>query len=104
MAAEIRQVVENCEACRSYERSQQKETLMPHETPTLQWENVGVDVFSWEGRDYQVIVVDTSNFWEVDIMNSTTTTSAIKQLKSQVARFGLPPVIVSDNGPQYVSE
>ena len=25
MAADIRQVVENCEACRSYERSQQKE-------------------------------------------------------------------------------
>ena len=35
MAADIRQVVENCEACRSYERSQQKETLITHETPTL---------------------------------------------------------------------
>ena len=97
MAADIRQVVENCEACRSYARSQQKETLITHETPTLQWEKVGVDLFSWEGRDYQVIVDYTSNFWEVDRMNSTTTTSVIKQLKSHFARFGIPFVVVSDN-------
>ena len=104
MAADIRQVVEKCEACRSYERLQQKETLITHETPTLQWEKVGVDLFSWEGRDYQVIFDYTSNFWEVDRMNSTTTTSVIKQLKSHFARFGIPSVVVSDNGPQYVSE
>ena len=104
MAADIRQVVEKCEACRSYERSQQKETLITRETPTLQWEKVSVDLFSWEGRDYQVIVDYTSNFWEVDRMNSTTTTSVIKQLKSHFARFGIPSVVVSYNGPQYVSE
>ena len=46
----------------------------------------------------------TSNFWEVDRMNSTTKTSVFKQLKSHFARFGIPYVIVSDNGPQYVSE
>ena len=73
MAADIRQVVENCEACRLYERSQQKETLITHETPTLQRENVGVDLFSWEGRDYQVVVDYTSNFWGVDRMNIATT-------------------------------
>ena len=104
MAADIRQFVENCETCRSYERSQQKETLMTQETPALQWEKVGVDLFSWEGRDYQVIVDYTSNFWEVDRMNSTTTTSVIKQLKSHFARFGIPSVVASDNGPQYMSD
>ena len=82
MAADIRQVVQNCEACRSYERSQQKETLITHETPTLQWEKVGVDLSSWDGRDYQVVVDYTSNLSEVDRMNTTITTSAIKQLKS----------------------
>ena len=104
MAADIRQVVENCEACRLYERSQQKETLIPHETPTLQREKVGVDLFSWDGRDYQVVVDYMSNFWKIDRMNTATTTSAIKQFKSHFARFGIPSVIVSDNGPQYVSE
>ena len=45
----------------------------------------------------------TSNFWEVDRMD-TTTTSVIKQLKSHLARFGIPSMIVGDNGPQYLSE
>ena len=90
-AENIRQVVENCEACRSYERSQKKETLIQHETPTLQcqWEKVGVDLFSWEGRDFQVIVDYTNNFWDVDRLNSKTITSVIKQLKPHFARFGM---------------
>ena len=75
-----------------------------YETPTLQWEKLGVDLFSWEGRDYQVIVDYTSNFWEVDRMNTTTTTSVIKQLKSHVARFGIPSLVISNNGAQYVLE
>ena len=104
MASDIRQVVENCEACRTYQRAQQKETLMPHETPTRQWEKVGVDLFSWEGRDYQVVVDYTSNFWEVDRMTSTTTASVIKVLKGHFARQGIPTTVVSDNGPQYTSE
>ena len=101
---DIRQIVENCEACGTYERAQQKETLMPHETPTRQWEKVGVDLFSWEGRDYQVVVDYTSKFWEVDRMTSTTTASVIKVLKGHFARHGIPTTVVSDNGPQYTSE
>lgn len=104
MASDIRQVVENCEAYRTYERAQQKETLMQQETPTRQWEKVGVDLFSWEGRDYHVLVDYTSNFWEVDRMTSTTTASVIKTMKAHFARNGIPSVIVSDNGPQYVSD
>ena len=104
MTDEIKQVVQNCSACQTYQNRQQKESLLPHETPTRQWEKVGIDLFTWEGKDYQIVVDYVSNFWEVDRMLNTTTTSVIKTLKTHFARYGIPSVVVSDNGPQYTSQ
>ena len=42
----------------------------------------------------------------IEILKLTTTTSAdvICQLKSIIARCGIPEELVSDNGPQYTAE
>eukprot|EP00105_Crassostrea_gigas_P011589 XP_011427330.1 PREDICTED: uncharacterized protein K02A2.6-like [Crassostrea gigas] len=37
-------------------------------------------------------------------MSSTTTTNTIEKLRISFSQLGLPKVIVSDNGPQFVSE
>ena len=41
MSNEIKEMVATCETCRKYERSNQKEPLMPHEIPSRPWEQVG---------------------------------------------------------------
>ena len=41
MSNEIKEMVATCETCRKYERSNQKEPLMPHEIPSPPWEQVG---------------------------------------------------------------
>ena len=52
-----------------------------------------------------LVVVDAHSKWpEVYIMNSTTSTRTITALRDIFARFGLPKQLVSDNGPQFVSE
>ena len=45
MAAEIKQLAGDCEACQTLATAQQKETLMPIEA-ILPWEKVGADLFS----------------------------------------------------------
>ena len=42
-----------------------------------------------------------SNFSEVDRINSVTFRSVIKEMKAVFARYGIPDVIVTDNGSQF---
>ena len=52
-----------------------------------------------------LIVVDAHSKWpEVHHMSTTTTTKTIQVLRSLFARYGIPEQLVSDNGPQFVSE
>ena len=92
------------ERCGNFEISNQKETLMPHELPSRPWEQVGTDLFSLDGRDYLITVDHLSNFWEVDRLPDTKSTTIIPKLKAHFARNGSPNNVVSDGGPQYMSE
>ena len=52
-----------------------------------------------------LVVVDANSKWpEVIPMRSTTAAKSIEVLRNLFARFGIPEQIVSDNGPQFVSE
>ena len=52
----------------SFQNANAKDPLINHETPTLPWEIVGTDLFSFYGRDY-VVVVDNQIYsgpsWEM---------------------------------------
>ena len=52
-----------------------------------------------------MITVDyLTNFWEVDRLENTKSKTVIRKLKAHFARYGIPDVVFSDNGPQYTSE
>ena len=104
MSAEIKEMVASCETCRTYETTPQKESLMPHETPSRPWEQVGVDLFTLDNKDYLITVDYYSNFWEVDRLTSTKTAMVILKLKNHFARYGCPDRVISDNGPQLTAE
>ena len=93
-----------CETCRKYEVSQQKESLMPVETPPRPWEKIGVDLFSFDSKDFLSTVNYFSNYWEIDKLNNTLATTVVLKLKSHFARFGCPDQVIGDNGPQFDSE
>ena len=101
MSAEIKREVEKCEICRTFEASQQKETLMPHEAPMRPWQKVGTDLFEFKNKSYLVTVDYFSNFWEVDKLPDTKARTVILKLKNHFARYGCPDEVVSDNGPQF---
>ena len=56
MAAERKQIVSSCKACRSLETMNQKETLMLHTLLDRHWEKVGVDMFELERVMYLITV------------------------------------------------
>ena len=55
------------------------------------------------GRTLLVISDYYSNFIEVARVTAITVRSIIKELKAVFARFGIPNILVTDNGPQFAS-
>ena len=103
MSAEVKELIATCETCRKFETSNPKEPLMPHDVPSRPWEQVGVDLFELNKKDFMVTVDYYSNFWEVDRLTSTISAAVILKLKSHFARHGCPDRMISHNGPQFVS-
>lgn len=104
MNAQLKTFMEQCSICSAWGVKQQKETLRPHEEPTRPWEKIVTDLFHCNDRDYMITVDYLSNFWEVDHLENTESKTVIRKLKAHFARYGIPDIVFSDNGPQYSSD
>lgn len=103
MNAQIKRFIEKCDQCRSLEMKQ-RESLCPHELPDRPWSKVGTDLFVFNNRDYLITVDYFSNFWEIDYLPDTKSSTVINKMKAHFARQGIPDMVFSDNGPQYTSK
>ena len=77
---------------------------MPTPLPSYPWQMIGSDLFVLKGDTYLLAVDYYSRFPEVIKLSSTVSTSVIAALKTLFARYGIPEILRSDNGPQYSSE
>ena len=103
MTAEARAYMEGCESCKSVQDAPSKEPMIPHEYIMRPWAKVSVDICEIRSR-YLLIVVDYfSNFVEVSRLPSIQSISIIKALSEIFARWGVPDILVSDNGGQFDS-
>lgn len=103
MSAEIRQYVQACATCATYADRQPAEPLIITEVPKRPWQRVATDIFSWGGNEYLVTVDQHSSFFEVDKLNGSTSDAVISRLRGHFARYGIPDILISDNGPQFSS-
>ena len=105
MNSDIKNLLDSCETCKSFEPQQAKQPLKNHEVIDQRWAKLGADLFHHDGNDYLITVDYLTNFWEVDNLNhDLTALSIIYKLRQQFARHGTPVELVTDNGPQFVSE
>ena len=104
LTADVKRVISVCEYCLSVRPTQRKEPLMPTPLPQGPWQRIGVDLCQFKGIDYLVMVDYYSRWIEVLRLYGTTTKSVNNRMKDVFARFGAPKEVVSDNGPQFISE
>ena len=57
-----------------------------------------------EGVTYLIVVDYFSRFPEAIKLTSVTSQSVITALKSVFSRYGIPEIVVTDNGPQFASQ
>lgn len=101
MAAEIKDLVSQCETCNDFQARNSNEPMMSHPIPQRPWEIVSQDLFAHRGLDYLITVDHYSDYFEVDRLHSTTSAAVIAATKRQFARHGIPNKVITDNGPQF---
>ncbi|UYV62382.1 K02A2.6-like, partial [Cordylochernes scorpioides] len=103
MNAQIGQEIENCSICLSNSQNQVREPMKSHKIPNYPWERISLDIFEIFKQNYLIIVDHYSDFFEVECLENTTSEYIIECCKRQFSRYGIPQIIVSDNGRQFTS-
>jgi len=85
MAKAIRDYISKCVICNEFQPQQQKEPLIPHDTPKLPWADVAVDLFTFDSDNYVVAVDYFSDCFVLEQLQDTTTTSVVEMLKRSFA-------------------
>ena len=104
MNSDLKDYISKCSICRTTSYSQQKESLKSHDVPDRPWAKVATDLFSFKEKDYLILVDYYSNFWEIDLLPNTESITVVRKLKAHFARYGIPDILMSDNGPQYTAQ
>lgn len=103
--SDIEELVKGCNGCLSVRPSPQKAALIPWPSAGKTWSRIHIDYAGPMKSDYYFIVTDSYSKWpEVFRTKTITSEFTISKLREIFARFGLPEVIVSDNGTQFTSE
>ena len=55
------------------------------------------------GKMFLVVVDAHSKWMEIEVVNTATTEATVEQLRAMFDRFGLPKVMVTDNGTCFTS-
>ena len=102
---EIEEIAKGCTSCQGVKDLPAVAPLHPWIWPAKSWQRVHVDFAGpFQGKMY-LIMVDAHSKWpEVIEMGSTTAKSTIAVLRQIFASHGLPLQLVTDNGPQFVSD
>ena len=102
ISKDIENRVKECHTCAS-RIPQRKEPMIASDLPLYPWQKVGADLFELKGTKYLLVVDYFSCYVEIVKLTSTCSEVVIGHLKTIFARVGIPEIVVSDNGPQFVS-
>ena len=103
MTTQVKDNISKCEICLSHCSAPPNEPLRQHDFVTRPWSKIGADLCQIDGRTLLVMCDYFSNFIKVARLNRVMTRSVRRELLPMFARFGLPDVLVTDNGPRFPS-
>ena len=102
---DLEKLARSCVSCQAVKQAPAAAPLHPWLWPSRPWQRIHTDFAGlFLGKMYLLVIDAHSKWGEVFQMTQTTTTKMLEVLRSLFASYGLPEQIVSDNGPQFVSE
>ena len=103
LSSQILEIVMYCEHCQIHRNAQQHEPLIPTYILERPWQHISADLCEFKGKDFLIIMDYYSRYVEVIHMSSTTAPAIVNTMKNVFARWGIPDLVISDNGGQFDS-
>lgn len=106
MDIQAEKYVKSCIPCTLVSSATPPEPMQRTKMPTKAWSEVAVDFLGPlpTGHHLLVLIDYFSRFVEVVVMKQITADLTVKALFETFTRFGIPEVLRSDHGPQFISE
>ena len=103
---DIENTVKSCAECQTNQSSPTETPLYPGNGPVVPGQEfMHVDFMGPFMGHMILVLVDSHSKWiEAHVMSSVTSTLTIQCLHRIFATFGLPEVVIADNGPSLVSD
>ena len=102
---DLEKLARTCISCQAVKQAPATAPLHPWVWPSRPWQRIHIDFAGpFLGKMYFLVIDAHSKWGEVFQMTQTTTTKTVELLPQLFASYGLPEQVVSDNGPQFVSE
>lgn len=104
MDSDLESVVKQCRVCLLNRNAPALAPVHSVPWPEAPWSSLHLDFAGPVMGKMLLIIIDSHSKWiEAHIMSSCTPQATIDQLRSIFATFGLPKLLVSDNGPSFTS-
>ena len=102
---DIEKLAKNCHACREHQNNPPKTIIHPWIPASEPMERVHIDFCEFEDANW-LVFVDAYSKWSdvINMKKNTTSAATIRELRKIFSTWGIPKMIVSDNGRQLVSE
>ncbi|CAB3998603.1 Transposon Tf2-6 poly [Paramuricea clavata] len=97
MAKDIEYTCSACFTCTKYGKQAAAEPMLLHPVPTCPWQCVSQDIFELNKIYYLVTVDHYSDFYELDQLKDTLSTTVVQHTKAHFARHGIPLRCLTDN-------
>ena len=85
-------------------RRNKKEPYIPIDIPIVAWKTIATDLFIFNDKTYILMIDLFSCFPVVRQLSGENMKTGLKATQNVFADFGIPEVIISDNGPCYKSQ
>ena len=102
--AQIEELIQSCESCNIYRTKQKQESEIKHDIPDRPWTKIGTDLFVLNSNDFLIVVDYTTNYFDLSLLPDKKSSTVVKHTKQIFSKFGIPKIVVSDNGPEFVGK
>ena len=104
MAEHICRITKQCPICEEDSPAQARGKLLAHDIPKQPWSKVGMDLFKCKGKEFLIMVDYLTDFFEVSELPNMLASTVVEATKREFARHGIPLVVHTDGGPQFMSQ